>query len=127
MEDVLRCFADIQTPGKYIVETLPWLKYVPAWIPGAFFRTIAQEGNKAMNLAIIPPFEDVKAAMVSQRYREGQGLIFAHKASGTAQPSFTSRSLEKIDPNGDIAHQESNISDVAGTMFAGRLNILCSS
>lgn len=54
--------------GKFWVETLPWLKYVPAWVPGASFQTFAQAGRKVSALAIDVPFEDTKKAMVSSRF-----------------------------------------------------------
>jgi len=29
-------------PGKYLVDTLPWLKYIPEWVPGAVFQTVSR-------------------------------------------------------------------------------------
>lgn len=49
-------------------------------------------------------------------------LTFLRKAGGTAKPSFTARSLEQMDRNGDIEFQELVIENVAGTMFAGKLD-----
>lgn len=30
-------------PGKFLVDVLPWLKYVPEWVPGASFQRLARE------------------------------------------------------------------------------------
>ncbi|KAF7980672.1 hypothetical protein HWV62_37099 [Athelia sp. TMB] len=101
-ERAMRATSDGLTPGRYLVDTLPWLKYVPAWVPGAAFHAVAQEGRRAITAAFSDPFYNVKAAM----------------ASGTAEPSFTARCLEKMDRDGDIAYQEAVIENVAGTLFA---------
>ncbi|KAF7980673.1 hypothetical protein HWV62_37101 [Athelia sp. TMB] len=101
-ELAMRLSSDALTPGKYLVDTLPWLKYVPAWVPGASFHAVAQEGRKAIAAAFSDPFFEVKAAI----------------GSATAEPSFTARCLEKIDQGGDIPYQELVIKNVAGTMFA---------
>ncbi|KAF7985952.1 hypothetical protein HWV62_43898 [Athelia sp. TMB] len=106
-ERAMRATSDGLTPGKYLVDTLPWLKYVPAWFPGASFHAVAQEGRRAITAAFSDPFDNVKAAL----------------ASGTAEPSFTARCLEKMDRDGDIAYQEAVIKNVAGTLFAGMFGI----
>ena len=113
---------DGATPGKYLVDTLPWLKYVPAWVPGASFQAVAQEAKKVITASLSIPFEEVKAAMVSKDLTAESALTFGCQARGTANPSFTARCLEKIDQDGDISYQESVIKDVAGVMFAGRFD-----
>ena len=30
--------ADVCVPGRYLVESLPFLQYLPSWIPGAGFK-----------------------------------------------------------------------------------------
>lgn len=55
----------IAATGRYWVETIPWLKFVPAWVPGAGFKRVALEARKVMEAAIDIPFEDVQKAMVS--------------------------------------------------------------
>ncbi|KAF7980657.1 hypothetical protein HWV62_37069 [Athelia sp. TMB] len=93
--------SDGLTPGRYLVDTLPWLRFVPAWVPGASFQAIGREGRKFIKAAFSDPFDEVTEAI----------------ASGTANPSFTARCLEKMDQNGDIAYQQLLIRNVAGVMF----------
>ena len=38
LEQVLEAIADAFTPGKYLVEILPVLRFVPGWVPGAGFQ-----------------------------------------------------------------------------------------
>jgi len=42
-ETVLRYFTTILEPGAYIVDTLPFLRYLPDWFPGASFKRTAKE------------------------------------------------------------------------------------
>ena len=42
MEKTLEA-ADAFTPGAYMVEYLPFLRYVPAWVPGAGFQRFFAE------------------------------------------------------------------------------------
>ena len=116
--------SDGLTPGRYLVDTFPWLKYVPAWVPGASFQVVGREGKKFIKAAFSDPFDDVMAAMVSGRSQNAQiTLIFECKASGTANPSFTVRCLEKMDQDGDVAYQQLVIRNVAGIMFGGVLTL----
>jgi hypothetical protein len=51
-------------PGFYMVDMLPWLKYVPKWVPGARFQRDAEFysiANKALPDATL---NEVKRAMV---------------------------------------------------------------
>jgi len=52
-------------PGAYLVDMLPWLKYIPEWVPGAGFQRRAREwGVLAMRMADLP-FADAKRHIVS--------------------------------------------------------------
>lgn len=49
----------IMIPGTFLVDVLPFLKYVPVWVPGPGFRKKAMEW-KALGRAMIEiPFEVV--------------------------------------------------------------------
>ncbi|KAI0367633.1 O-methylsterigmatocystin oxidoreductase [Pilatotrama ljubarskyi] len=37
-EKVATTFSTIVVPGRYLVELIPWLRYLPAWLPGARFK-----------------------------------------------------------------------------------------
>ena len=40
IEAALRASTDAMTPGRYLVEVLPFLKYVPTWVPGAYTQRL---------------------------------------------------------------------------------------
>ena len=51
-------------PGAFMVDIFPILGYVPAWMPGAGFKTKAKEWKKNTDALFEVPFLDMKAAMV---------------------------------------------------------------
>ncbi|KAJ2927403.1 hypothetical protein H1R20_g9694, partial [Candolleomyces eurysporus] len=44
-ETSFTAFATARTPGKYLVNTFPILRHIPAWFPGAGFRRHFQEAH----------------------------------------------------------------------------------
>ena len=55
-------------PGRYLVNTLPILRFVPSWFPGAgwkkHFQYLADVGQEMT----VKPFEDAKRRMVRSIY-----------------------------------------------------------
>ncbi|KAF9445086.1 cytochrome P450 [Macrolepiota fuliginosa MF-IS2] len=90
-------------PGAFLVDMLPWLKYVPEWVPGAGFQKKAKAWGKLAMRMVDMPFEAAKKQIME----------------GSAKPSFTSFSLERVDEGvKDEAYQEPIIRGSAGTMYA---------
>ncbi|KZP19033.1 cytochrome P450 [Athelia psychrophila] len=88
-------------PGAFLVNTFPILRYVPAWVPGAGFQVKAKEWKEISMELLNAPFAAVKKSM----------------ARDAATPSFVSRCLQKIDPDGDIDAQETLIKNTAATIY----------
>ena len=58
-------FSEALVPGKFLVEFIPWLEYIPAWFPGAGFQKKFAEW-RAMQVAFrIAPFERRNTSLVS--------------------------------------------------------------
>lgn len=51
--------------GIWPVDVLPFLKYMPTWMPGAGFKKKAQVWKKKMEDFVDRPYEYVKNGMVS--------------------------------------------------------------
>ncbi|KAJ7204583.1 cytochrome P450 [Mycena rebaudengoi] len=90
-------------PGRYLVDMIPILKYVPAWFIGAGFKRHARESKKLTVKMVQLPFQAAKRLVTN----------------GTAPPSYVSDKLQGIDENQDQEHQETAIQDTAGSMYAG--------
>ncbi len=52
-------------PGKYLVEVLPFLRYVPDWVPGAGFQKRFASWRAAASDLKNAPVAHVKQALVS--------------------------------------------------------------
>ncbi|KAA1478269.1 cytochrome P450 [Dentipellis sp. KUC8613] len=89
-------------PGRWAVNTMPILSYVPTWFPGAHFRRWAAEAKQLFWTLTRPPFERVKADM----------------AAGTAQPSFVKHNLEEF-PNMSKADERILIGATGSVYDAG--------
>ncbi|RDX42203.1 cytochrome P450 [Lentinus brumalis] len=42
-DEVMRIIKEAYTPGKFLVEVFPWMRHVPAWLPGMGFKRKAAE------------------------------------------------------------------------------------
>ncbi|KAJ6570091.1 cytochrome P450 [Mycena vulgaris] len=89
--------------GRFLVDNLPALKYIPNWFPGAEFKRKAAEWNGMVKKMMDIPFTDAKRAWVE----------------GVARPSFTTNRLRALYENEGEAVQEQDIKEVAGTLYAG--------
>jgi hypothetical protein len=64
-EVVLDGFGESSVPGKFLVNSFPILKHVPAWMPGAGFQTYMKDlAIKSRNICT-PPLKLAKANLVS--------------------------------------------------------------
>ncbi|KAJ7777025.1 cytochrome P450, partial [Mycena metata] len=68
-------------PGAFLVNNIPALKYVPAWMPGAGFKRKAEEWRKVTRDLVELPFAETKRRM----------------NLGIASVSFTSLNLGTLD------------------------------
>ena len=58
-------------PGRFLVDSIPVLKHVPAWFPGASFKQKAREWYKLTRMMVEVPYADAKKRLV-------RILCFAH-------------------------------------------------
>ncbi|KAK0452985.1 cytochrome P450 [Desarmillaria tabescens] len=108
----LYSLAKAAVPGAFLVDSIPLLKYIPDWFPGATFKRKAKEWRQYSKTMREMPFEAAKRRI----------------AEGTAAPSYTSYSLEKLDHERDAASEECRIQSTAATMYTGKsstVSVLC--
>ncbi|KAJ7142243.1 cytochrome P450 [Mycena epipterygia] len=96
-------YASDQTaiPGRFLVDSIPLLKYVPDWFPGAGFKQKAKEWKQVGRLLEELPFAEVKHQL----------------ASGTARHSFTAENLRNLSESGDKYYNEETIKATAASMY----------
>ncbi|KAF9481679.1 cytochrome P450 [Pholiota conissans] len=93
----------VHASGKYLVEFLPALKHVPAWVPGTGFKRDAKIWAQGTRDLRDLPFEMVKKSM----------------AEGVAEKSFVLDNLEKMkaDTAENVKEVEETIKNCAGIIF----------
>ncbi|KXN92644.1 O-methylsterigmatocystin oxidoreductase [Leucoagaricus sp. SymC.cos] len=94
-EEGMGAAVDATAPGKFLVDLIPALKYVPEWVPGSGFQRKAREWREMLYILRTEPFERVKQEM----------------ENGTASPCFVSTLLEE-------AHDQSSDQDIKDSAAA---------
>ncbi|KAI0086254.1 cytochrome P450 [Irpex rosettiformis] len=100
-ENIADLLASVLTPGAWLIDTLPFLRYLPAWFPGARFKKVAADMRQTLyNIADVP-------------YR-----ITKHKLTNSVDlpPNLIAECLEKEDLNTET---ESNIKWAAAAIYSG--------
>ncbi|KAJ7616483.1 cytochrome P450 [Roridomyces roridus] len=85
-------------PGSFLVDSIPLLKYVPSWFPGADFQRKARRWREVTQDLVTLPFVEAKRKI----------------AAGTAPPSFVSLNLT---PD-TSPEQERRIQETAAVAYA---------
>ncbi|RDX45826.1 cytochrome P450 [Lentinus brumalis] len=73
VESVLEGISEGLVPGRYLVEVLPFLRYVPDWFPGAGFKKRFLTWRTAAHELMNAPAEHVKETM--ERQEGGQCVV----------------------------------------------------
>lgn len=66
-ENSVRGLAEALIPGKYWIDFLPFLKYVPPWMPGATFQKVASKWKPSIKAVREVPFKAAHDTWVSYR------------------------------------------------------------
>ncbi|KAJ2919372.1 hypothetical protein MD484_g983, partial [Candolleomyces efflorescens] len=62
--------AEAGAPGKYLVNCIPALRYVPSWCPGTTFKRVFRELARLSDLTLHAPFEEAKSCLASGENRQ---------------------------------------------------------
>ncbi|KII83024.1 hypothetical protein PLICRDRAFT_47437 [Plicaturopsis crispa FD-325 SS-3] len=93
------------SPGSFYVDYLPFLRYVPEWMPGAGFKAKAREWRGHTENVLNMPYDKAKKDYLD----------------GTSTVSFVSQCLEALSASSgdkkDIASEEHAIKAAAASMF----------
>ncbi|KAL5521414.1 hypothetical protein ACEPAG_9340 [Sanghuangporus baumii] len=90
--------------GATVIDIFPFLRFVPAWVPGMGLKRKALEARDAVRTAFSLPFEEAKSK----------------KASGIEAPSILYRLLDEYDDLREMSHEEEmDLKNFAGTFYNG--------
>ncbi|KAJ7574288.1 cytochrome P450 [Mycena floridula] len=88
----------------FLVDSVPWLKYVPSWLPGARFKTQARHWKEIATEMRAAPFKFAKSAM----------------KDGTAELSIALRHLRQMEDDGTLTpHKEKVLEYTLAMIYLG--------
>lgn len=58
-QSAITALSRVQLPGRFWIEFLPILKYVPSWLPGAYFKQWARQYAPVVNQMVDQPFDAI--------------------------------------------------------------------
>jgi hypothetical protein len=64
MEEAICIATELVRPGRWLVEILPLLRFVPAWMPGAEFKRKATRTRERLRGLDLFPFNWTKEQIV---------------------------------------------------------------
>ncbi|KAI0749864.1 cytochrome P450 98A3 [Daedaleopsis nitida] len=102
IERVAEVGEEITIPGRFPVEAIPWLRFLPSWFPGAGFKKYAAEAKRDTLFTLENLFDTAKAKLV--------GLI---------KESFVAHFLDDISPDEDGTAVEDVCKGVSATTYFG--------
>ncbi|KAJ7491019.1 cytochrome P450 [Mycena latifolia] len=100
-EEHMRLGSVVGAPGKWLVDSLPFLRFLPEWFPGAGFKRQAREWSEEMYSQFLQPLSWVQDQIVA----------------GKAVPSFASTLLQPTDGPPADADAEDIILWAAGALY----------
>ncbi|KAI0635409.1 cytochrome P450 [Trametes polyzona] len=95
-EDTMRIVTKATVPGAFLCDLMPWMKYLPSWLP---FHKEALHGREMIDRMVSKPFD----------------LVMRETEAGIAPPSFTHDLLSS--ENAQSANLRNQIKWVAGSMY----------
>ncbi|TQV91100.1 cytochrome p450 oxidoreductase [Cordyceps javanica] len=106
IEEMMNNFSKAQKPGYWMVDLMPALESLPAWLPGMGFKATAAAWRKTNTRVEDVPFSFVQGQM----------------AKGVHRPSYVSKQIERNLQNGEATmdpEMENTIKRTAAVMYAG--------
>ncbi|KAG8708190.1 hypothetical protein FRC09_001388 [Ceratobasidium sp. 395] len=102
-EEFMAAVGEATIPGRWMVETIPLLRFVPSWMPGAGFKRWTNEWAKKTVKHRQAPFDSAVKKI----------------AEGTAEPSFISKLLDSEDSAQVITAEQKDIIKVIASSLYG--------
>ncbi|KAG9089248.1 hypothetical protein FS749_001496 [Ceratobasidium sp. UAMH 11750] len=101
-EEFMTAIGEATVPGRWLVEIIPLLRFVPSWMPGARFKRQASAW----------------ARMTTKHRQEPFDLVVKKLGEGTAEPCFTTKLLEPEDTTHIVdAEEKETIKSIASSLY----------
>lgn len=103
VEKSMPAFSDSATPGRWLVDSVHWLQYVPSWFPGGGFKRTAERYYKLQ----------WDSGEVPYRFTE------ARVEEGRSEPCLVADLLHKVDRKNLSQDDHDRIMRSAGALYLG--------
>ncbi|KAF8600716.1 cytochrome P450 [Ceratobasidium sp. AG-I] len=102
-EEAMSAFGDALTPGRWLVEMIPVLRYLPAWFPFATFKRKIAHWKQVNQAHRDRPFSYVEKQL----------------ANGVAEESFVSKLLQNEDGSAVDDQTKEHVKIIAASLYGG--------
>ncbi|GJE96472.1 cytochrome P450 [Phanerochaete sordida] len=103
VERAVATVPELFNQGLYLVDIIPILKYLPAWLPGMGFKRQAAAWKKDVDKLFEVPYAFVKTVL----------------ATGKSKPCVVSELISSLPAQSDSSDAEEIIMEFAGTAYGG--------
>lgn len=111
--------SDAAMPGTFLVDSLPFLEYIPEWFPGGGWKTRVREHKQEMNGFLNKPFDVALEGIVRHSPRLTGFSDFVRQENGSLADCFISRYIQDL-PMGKLTPEERKVvKEMAGQIFIG--------
>ncbi|KAH8901213.1 cytochrome P450 [Thozetella sp. PMI_491] len=99
---VMNHFGQASVAGVWMVDFLPWIRYLPDWVPGTGFKRTARDWGRELEESVNVPLQFVEHQMRSDQHKSS----YVSELIGTSNRRMS-------------AEEHDNIRYSAGTLYAG--------
>lgn len=122
--DGVEIFNMSKVPGAFWVDLAPFLRHIPAWVPGAAAKKFSERYGPDVQRMRNQPFDMVKNGQVRFPLSRSQISDHTYQSIQTTNDSIALNVIKKLE--GEYQHdralketEESNARDVTGIMYIG--------
>ncbi|KAK0432338.1 cytochrome P450 [Armillaria borealis] len=83
VERTMADFSKLSAPGTFLVDQLPFLRFLPEWLPGMGFKRLAREWKKDLDDLVNIPFNFVKGQVATGMEKESFVSALLHDKSAS--------------------------------------------
>jgi hypothetical protein len=120
IEEAMEAIAGLLSPGSYVVDIIPILKYVPEWFPGAKFQSkaaVMREHAKKMRNNTFAATEELMVCDSPPFL--GFLLDDSSQASNDYDPSFVTEGIREVQYSKTPDQDINQLKDVAVEAYIG--------
>ncbi|KAF8693180.1 cytochrome P450, partial [Rhizoctonia solani] len=109
VETALDHLCEAAIPGNFLVNVMPWIRYIPDWVPGSGWKKTVDKWRKEREEMVDVPFNYTKQQIASE---QAQGI-----APHSVLKGLLTKLESELEAGDEYAEQEDRIKWVTATLF----------